>query len=279
MIITGLAGSGKTVALRALEDAGFYCVDNLPLTLMEPFTAIIPPDNRSRKVAVGIDIREKEFLPALDPVLTALRQRYNLEIIFLEADRDALIRRYKETRRPHPLAGPGVDLEQAIGIEQEMLSPLRSEAYRIIDTSTYTPHQLRHLIASLYQPPVGDAALAVTLISFGFKYGIPQSVDLLFDVRFLPNPYFVPGLRDLTGADEPVREFVFSTQAASEFSDRVAGLLNFLIPRYIEEGKAYLSIGFGCTGGRHRSPAIISRIAELIMDHPVGISIVHRDIA
>jgi len=278
VIITGLAGSGKTVALRALEDEGFYCVDNLPITLMGPFTSVVTADDHTRKVGVGIDVREKKFLPDLDSALSLLHEKYNLEIIFLEADKDSLIRRFKETRRPHPLVSGQIDLEKAIDIEKSMLYPLQKEASRIIDTSAYTPHQLRHLISSLFRMPAGAAAMAVTLLSFGHKFGIPQTVDILFDVRFLPNPHFVTGLRDLKGTDLAVQDFVLEQPSTGEFMDRVSELLNFLIPRYIEEGKPYLTIGFGCTGGRHRSPAVVEKIAAMIRNNPVDVSIVHRDI-
>jgi RNase adapter protein RapZ len=277
VIITGLAGSGKTVALRALEDVGFYCVDNLPITLMEPFTSTITANN-SKKVGVGIDIREKEFLPALDSVLKNLREKYHLEIIFLEAEKDALIRRFKETRRPHPLVSGNVGLEKAIDLEKSMLIPLREEAYRIIDTSAFTPHQLRHLISSLFKGPSQHAALSITLISFGYKFGIPQNADILFDVRFIPNPFFIPALRELNGTDVAVQDFVLKNTTTQEFLEKVSGLLNFLIPHYIDEGKAYLTLGFGCTGGKHRSPAIMLKIAEMIEKHPVELTIVHRDL-
>lgn len=277
VIITGLAGSGKTVALRALEDEGFYCVDNLPVTLMEPFTSIITSGDHTKKVAIGIDIREREFLPALDPVLRQLRERYRLEIIFLEAEKEALIRRFRETRRPHPLAAQGVALEKAIEIEKSMLFPLRDEAYRIVDTSAHTPHQLRHFIASLFKVPAGNVSMAVTLISFGHKFGIPQNVDILFDVRFIPNPFFVSDLKELKGTDAAVRDFVLGKPSTQEFLERTSGLLNYLIPQYIAEGKAYLTIGFGCTGGKHRSPAVVEKIAEMIRKNPIDISVVHRD--
>ena len=204
MIITGLAGSGKTVALRALEDGGFYCVDNLPVTLMEPFVAAISSNKYRQKVVVGVDIREREFLPALGPILAHLREACHLEVIFLEAEKDVLIRRFKETRRPHPLASKHIGIERALEMESAMLLPLRKEATRIIDTSSFTPHQLRQFFASLCRAPsehAANAAMSLTLISFGFKFGIPQNVDMLFDVRFLPNPYFVPDLREMKGTD------------------------------------------------------------------------------
>jgi RNase adapter protein RapZ len=275
VIITGLAGSGKSVALRALEDIGFYCVDNLPLPLVEPLTDMITGSNQH--IGIGIDIREKEFLYTFEPVLMSLRGKYMEEVIFLEAEKDALMRRYKETRRPHPLVSGGVSIEEAIDTEKTMLLPLRREADRIIDTSSYTPHQLRTMIISLFRTTMPSGTMAVTLISFGYKFGLPQNIDLLFDVRFIPNPHFIPELRDLRGTDEEVRDFVVENPLTLEFLDRTAGLINFLIPQYLREGKAYLIVGIGCTGGRHRSPAVVEKIASLIKGHPVGITVIHRD--
>jgi UPF0042 nucleotide-binding protein len=277
VIITGLAGSGKTVALRALEDLGFYCVDNLPLPLVEPLIGLITGSNQYAKIGVGIDIREREFLHAFESVLALLREKYKGEVIFLEAEKDALIRRYKETRRPHPLVSGGVPIDEAIETEKTMLSPLRREADRIIDTSSYTPHHLRNMITSLFRTTVHSAAMTVTLISFGFKFGLPQNIDLLFDVRFIPNPHFIPELRDLKGTDDEVRDFVIHKPTTREFLERAAGLMNFLIPQCLSEGKAYLTVGIGCTGGRHRSPAVVGEIASRIKEHPVGINIIHRD--
>jgi UPF0042 nucleotide-binding protein len=278
VIITGLSGSGKSVALRALEDEGFFCVDNLPVTLMESFASIVTATNQNTKIGIGIDIREKEFLPAFASVLGSLRQRYNVEIIFLDADRDALMRRFKETRRPHPLVSEGVSLDEAVSREYSMLLPLRNEADRVIDTSSFTPHQLRHLISSLFKASPSAGAMTITLISFGFKFGIPQNVDLLLDVRFLPNPNFVPDLKKLRGTDTAVQHFLFENASTAEFIEKTLSLLDFLIPRYREEGKAYLTIGLGCTGGRHRSPAIIENISDRIAKkHGIVPAVIHRD--
>lgn len=278
VIITGLSGSGKSVALRALEDEGFFCTDNLPVTLMESFVSTITANHHATKIGIGIDIREKEFLPSLDSVLGALRQKYRVEIIFLEAEKDALLRRFKETRRPHPLASEEVGLEEAIQKENALLSPLRNEADKVIDTSSYTPHQLRYTIASLFKASGHVAAMTITLISFGYKFGIPQNIDLLFDVRFIPNPHFVPALKMLKGTDSAVQGFIFENPSSREFMERASALLDFLIPRYVEEGKAYLTIGFGCTGGRHRSPAIVERMAQHIL-RKTGMEpgVIHRD--
>jgi len=278
IIVTGLSGSGKTVGLRALEDSGFFCVDNLPVTLISLFIARLAKKGDIKKVGIGIDIREQAFLSKIDSTLQPLKKKYKIEVLFLEAEKGVLIRRFKETRRPHPLSIGGSDIEKAINREKEMLMPLRTMADRIIDTSSYTPHQLRQLITSLYSSGEKIHDMSLTLMSFGYKYGVPQNVDLLFDVRFIPNPNFVPELKELSGIDMPVKKFIFEKSETKEFIKKLKGLLDFLIPLYIKEGKTYLTIGIGCTGGKHRSPAIAEKIASLINDHTVGVNIIHRDI-
>jgi len=277
VIISGLSGSGKTVALRALEDSGFFCVDNLPVTLINSFVTKLPKKNNAPKIGVGIDIREQAFFHNVESVLKLLKKKYRTEIVFLEAEAGVLVRRFKETRRPHPLSAGSADIDAPMEKEKDMLLPVRAMADRIIDTSSYTPHQLRHLITSLYGNTKIARALSLTFMSFGYKFGIPQNMDLLFDVRFLPNPNFIAGLKELRGLDPPVRKFIFQKPQTKEFIKRLKGLLDFLIPLYIKEGKAYLTIGIGCTGGRHRSPAITEKIAGLIKKHPVEINTVHRD--
>jgi UPF0042 nucleotide-binding protein len=276
VIVTGLSGSGKTVALRALEDTGFFCVDNLPPQLIDSFASTIMEKTDRTRFAIGIDVREKDLIPVVDETLASLRRKYAIDIIFLESDREALIRRYKETRRPHPLSGPGgPGIEEAIAQEAELLGALRAEADRIIDTSSFTPHQLRHLMASVYGGR--ENVMSVTLMSFGYKYGIPLNADLLFDIRFIPNPHFVPELRELTGLDPEVTKFVLESPQAGDFVARLLDFLGYLIPLYQKEGKAYLTIGVGCTGGRHRSPAIVDKIAPLI-GKSVRVDVVHRDL-
>jgi UPF0042 nucleotide-binding protein len=274
-IITGLSGSGKSVALRALEDIGFFCVDNLPPQLMDSFASTIA--EKVPRIAIGIDIRERDFLPEMDSVIQGLRSKYNVTIMFLEAENDVLMRRFKETRRPHPLTGEGKDILQAISTERELLLPLRESSDRIIETSSFTPHQLRHYVASLYAHEAAGDSLSLTLISFGYKFGVPQNVDLLFDVRFIPNPHFVPELKELNGTDAPVRDFVLGKPETGEFIKKLTGLLNFLIPLYRKEGKSSLNIGIGCTGGRHRSPAILEEVASLVKQDSLDITVVHRD--
>ena len=276
LIITGLSGSGKTVALRSVEDTDFFCVDNLPVSLISSLIAKISGQAGIKNIAVGVDIREKEFLSGIDRVLKAIRSKCQVEILFLEADTDILIRRFKETRRPHPLGG---EIEDAIVSEQKILAPLKQNADRIIDTSSLSPHQLRKLVSSMYASAKEQKDLAVSLISFGFKYGIPQNIDLLFDVRFLPNPYFIPLLKDLNGTDKQVANFIFQYAETREFIRKIKDLLDFLVPLYIREGKSYLSIAFGCTGGMHRSPALIEEISRLIKKKNIDLNIIHRDIS
>lgn len=275
VIITGLSGSGKTIALRALEDLGFFCVDNLPVTLIKSFASIISQDSDIQKIGIGIDIREKGFLSEITEVLNRLRKHFHTEILFLEAEEDILLRRFKETRRPHPL---GENIEKAIQIEKERLSPLRENADRIVDTSSFTPHQLRQFITSIFITKKLRKAMTVVLISFGFKFGHPQNADLLFDVRFLPNPNFIPELKKLKGTDKSVANFVLKKPEAKLFMEKIKELMDFLIPLYIKEGKSYLTVGIGCTGGNHRSPAIVEKLKKHLKKHPVDIHVVHRDL-
>jgi UPF0042 nucleotide-binding protein len=276
VILTGLSGSGKTVALRSLEDCGYYCVDNLPVALIESFVTTITRQEDIKKIAIGIDIREKSFLDEISGVLKILRKQSQTEVLFLDADEDVLVRRFKETRRPHPLGG---NVEEAIAMERERLSLLKDSADRIIDTSSYTPNQLRQLVTSLYAMKTREKALTIALISFGFKFGAPQNIDLLFDARFLPNPNFVPELKALRGTDKKVAEYVFRGRVAKTYVNKIKDLLDFLIPNYIREGRPYLTIGIGCTGGNHRSPAIVERLRTYFKKYPADLSVVHRDIA
>lgn len=278
VIISGLSGSGKTVALRALEDIGFFCVDNLPITLIDIFIAHLAEKKDALKIGIGIDIREQAFFFKFSSTLEILRKKYNVEIIFLEAEIGILVRRYKETRRPHPLYAGISDIDKAINKERRMLIILRKEADRIIDTSSYTPHQLRQLITSLYKSVSVSNRMSLTLISFGYKYGIPLNADLLFDVRFLPNPHFVPRLKDFTGLDKAVRKFIFDKTESKNFIRNLKTFLDFLVPLYIKEGRSYLTIGIGCTGGKHRSPAIAEKLKGLLNKHSVDITVIHREI-
>ena len=276
VIITGLSGSGKTVALRSIEDSGFFCVDNLPIALIDSFASIISKNRQIRKIAIGIDIREKGSLSEIHDVLETLKKKYQTEVLFLEAEKDVLMRRFRETRRPHPLGG---NIDEAIHAEKERLRPLKDVADRVVDTSSFTPHQLRHLTTTFYGIQTGKQAMVVTIISFGFKFGAPQNIDLLFDVRFLPNPNFVPELKMLRGTDRPVADYVLTNKTAKSYVRKIQGLIDFLIPQYVKEGRSYLTIGVGCTGGNHRSPAIAEKLLRHLRKHPVDVNIIHRDLS
>jgi UPF0042 nucleotide-binding protein len=275
VIITGLSGSGKTVALRAVEDLDFFCVDNLPVSIIGDLIARTSVRGTGN-IAIVIDIREKELLSGIDSVLQSIRRACRLEILFLEADTDVIIRRFKETRRPHPLGG---NLVEAIKSERESLAVLRQNADRVIDTSSFSPHQLRHFVSSLYSVKEGQKDLTVSLVSFGFKFGVPQNIDLLFDVRFLPNPNFVPSLKRLNGTERPVADYVFSHRETKEFVKKVKDLIRFLLPLYIREGRSYLSIAVGCTGGNHRSPAIVEELAKEIRRSTIALDVIHRELS
>jgi UPF0042 nucleotide-binding protein len=276
VILTGLSGSGKTVALRALEDSGFFCVDNLPIALIDSFASIISRNREIRKIGIGIDIREKGSLSEIKDVLKTLRKKYQTQVLFLEAEKDVLMRRFRETRRPHPLGG---NIDEVMNIEKERLAPLKDVADRVVDSSSFTPHQLRQLITSFYGLQTGRKAMTVVLISFGFKFGAPQNIDLLFDVRFLPNPNFVPELKPLRGTDRQVADYVLKNTTARAYVKKIQEFIDFLIPQYIKEGRSYLTIGVGCTGGNHRAPAIAEKLQSHLRRHPIDLSVVHRDLS
>jgi RNase adapter protein RapZ len=279
IIVSGLSGAGKTVALRALEDSGFFCIDNLPATLIEPFLSTIDM-TAIKNIGIGVDIREKSFLKDAYKILAALQESHTVEILFFEADKDVMIRRFKETRRPHPMMTikKGISLEEAVEEEKRQLAVLRESADRVVDTSAFTPHQLRYMVISTYGQSEMAQKLDIALISFGYKYGIPQNADLLFDVRFLPNPYFIPSLKPFNGLNKEVNDYVMSNVDTSELIERLENLFDFLIPRYIDEGRAYLSIGIGCTGGMHRSPVIVEELTKYFKKrHGIEVSIIHRD--
>jgi len=275
VILTGLSGSGKTVALRALEDCGFFCVDNLPIALIDSFASIISRNREIRKIGIGIDIREKGSLSEIKDVLKTLRKKYQTQVLFIEAEKDVLMRRFRETRRPHPLGG---NIDEAIHMEKERLAPLKDVADRVVDSSSFTPHQLRQLITSFYGLQTGRKAMTVVLISFGFKFGAPQNIDLLFDARFLPNPNFVPELKPLRGTDRQVADYVLKNATTRAYVKKIQEFIDFLIPHYIKEGRSYLTIGIGCTGGNHRSPAIAEKLQSHLKRHPIDLSVVHRDL-
>jgi RNase adapter protein RapZ len=282
VVLTGLSGSGKSQAIRALEDLGYFCVDNLPVTLLPMLAELtLRAGTEISRAAVVVDVREGKMLKEFPRVYKALKKRKNLNpaLIFLEAAEPALVRRFSETRRPHPLA-PDRSAIEGIHEEREAMRAIRKLADHVIDTSEMTVHELRHVFTGVAAGRTPGSELVVTILSFGFKHGIPVDSDLLFDVRFLPNPHFVPALRPFTGRDSEVVRYLDRSSSTHEFLDHTLNLLKFLIPQYAHEGKTYLTIGIGCTGGRHRSVAIAEALRKGLAGIPgVRLRVKHRDIA
>lgn len=281
VIITGLSGSGMSSATDAFEDLGYFCVDNLPVTMLSTFARLLEP-NRSEKAAIEkaalvIDIREGHFLYEMAKELAELKKQITPFVLFFEASDEVLARRFSETRRPHPADG-GTGLIDAIRSEREQLAAVRAEADLIVDTSSHTVHTLRALLLRSFGKKEGGAPLRIELFSFGHKHGAPGQVDLLFDVRHLPNPYFEPDLRHLPGTDPRVSGFLSSRPDVVETIDRFADLLLYLLPLYKREGKSYLTIGIGCTGGRHRSVMVSEELHRRLTSEGREISVTHRDL-
>ena len=279
VIVTGMSGAGKTVALKMLEDIGFYCVDNLPISLVDKFVQLVSGGTDIKKTALGLDIRSGEELENLDEILENWRgSDVDVQVLFLDANDAVLIKRYKETRRVHPLAGAG-RLENGIEKEREKLAFLKNEADYIIDTSMLLTRELRKELEKIFLQDARYKNMYVTVLSFGFKYGIPEDADLVFDVRFLPNPYYDEHLRPLTGQVQAVRDYVMRGTTAEIFLKKLYDMIDFLLPNYINEGKNQLVIAVGCTGGKHRSVTIARAIYEhLEAVGEYGIRIDHRDI-
>ncbi|OPY55736.1 MAG: glmZ(sRNA)-inactivating NTPase [Pelotomaculum sp. PtaU1.Bin035] len=279
VIVTGLSGAGKTQALRSLEDLGFFCVDNLPPALISKFAELCAQAaSKINKIALVVDIRGGEFFDTFFEVLTDLDTRgIRCEILFLEASNETLVRRFKESRRRHPLSLYGEVLD-GIQEERSRLQDLRGRANKIIDTSNMAVQQLKEVISGIFADSADTSGLHITVISFGFKYGIPLDSDMVIDVRFLPNPYYQSALRHYTGNDAVVREFVFSSRLTGEFMEKFAGLVEFLIPQYSKEGKTTLLIAIGCTGGMHRSVALANRLGEILVEKDFRVTVRHRDI-
>jgi len=279
VIVTGLSGSGKSTALRALEDIGFFCVDNLPVMLLEKFLEIQSgATSEISKVAVVMDCREKHFPEKhIDIIAKLKKKKYNIEILFLDAGEEVLLHRFSETRRTHPLSDKGTVLE-SITLERETLSALREMADNIIDSTHYNVHQLKDLVQRSYLAPREGKKLAINLISFGFRFGLPPDADIVFDVRFLPNPYFVQDLKQYDGNTRPVEEYVMKWDDTREFLLKLFSLISFLTPLYEKEGKSYLNIAIGCTGGKHRSVVILNQVASYFGDNDYVVTINHRDI-
>lgn len=280
VIITGMSGAGKGTAVKIMEDMGYYCVDNLPISLIEKFAELSMASNDElEKVAVSIDIRNNNALSELGEVLERIRaQGISFEILFLEAEDEVLIKRYKETRRNHPLSG-GDRLDKGIVLEREKLEFLKKQADYIIDTSRLLTRELKLELEKIFVQNQDYKSLFVTILSFGFKYGIPTDSDLVFDVRFLPNPYYVEGLRAKNGNDKEVQDFVMQYQESHDFLDKLQDMVEFLIPNYISEGKNQLVISIGCTGGKHRSVTLANELYNRLKENSgYGIKIEHRDI-
>ncbi len=279
VVVTGLSGSGKSLAAKCFEDLGYYCVDNLPVALIPPFYDLI---HRSadpiRRAALVVDVREGRFLEEFPETLVSLRERgAPIHLLFFECSDEILKRRFSETRRPHPMAGSD-SLEQGIARERDALAPLREHADRIIDTSRFTAHELRTFLKSSFGTGEVDSPLNLNIVSFGFKYGIPTEADLVFDVRFLPNPYFVEELRPQDGRSEDVRAFLDKHQDKHDFMLHLERFLNLLLPLYAAEGKSYLTVAVGCTGGKHRSVALAEELRQSLADNKVPVTATHRDL-
>ncbi|AEY66894.1 RNase adapter RapZ [Clostridium sp. BNL1100] len=279
VIVTGMSGAGKSLVTKYLEDIGFFCVDNLPPALIPKFAEIsAQSEGKMEKIALVIDIRGGELLHDLFPALAEVKESgFSYEILFLEADDDVLVKRYKESRRQHPLSPEG-RLIKGIREERKALQTIKSNANYIIDTSTLVTRQLKQEINGIFLEGKTFKGIIINVVSFGFKYGIPTDCDLVFDVRFIPNPYYIAPMKKQTGKDQMVKEFVLTASETKEFISKLDDMLDFLIPNYIKEGKSQLDIGIGCTGGRHRSVAIADEIYRRLEEKMHRVVIEHRDI-
>jgi len=279
VIITGLSGSGKSTALKALEDIGFFCVDNLPIMLLPKFLDLqTGVSSEISKIALVMDLREKHFLEKHIDILTRLRKKkYNIEILFLDTSDELLLRRFSETRRTHPLSKNKTILE-SVKLERDKLCELRGMASHIIDTSGYSVHQLKEHVQRLYLTPGKSKKLIINLISFGYHFGLPPDADIVMDVRFLPNPYFIEELSEQNGNDQAVETYVMGWEDTGEFLRRLFDMMTFLVPLYEKEGKSYLNIAVGCTGGKHRSVVILNQLARYFKDGNYTTRVNHRDI-
>ncbi|HEY8368773.1 MAG TPA: RNase adapter RapZ [Thermodesulfobacteriota bacterium] len=277
VIVTGLSGAGKSTAIHALEDLGFFCVDNLPAALFRDLLEVCRSGGVT-KVALGMDLRSREFAASTPRLLAPIRAAgYRVELLYLDASDEALIRRYSETRRRHPLA-EGDSAVDGIRRERALLADLRSVADQVIDTTGLNVHQLRDAIRERYLADSRVKRLTVTLVSFGFRHGLPPEADLVMDVRFLPNPYFVDSIKAFDGSEPEVARYVFQSPAATEFLERLVSMLDFLLPLYEREGKAYLTVAIGCTGGQHRSVAMVLALAERLDRERYLVRVRHRDV-
>lgn len=278
VIITGLSGSGKGSVLRALEDLGYYAVDNLPVDLIPKFAELTRDNTEIPAAALVVDVREGAGLSRLPQVLAGVRKAIDTQVVFLEADESAIVRRFSETRRPHPL-GTDRSIPRSIRSERSRLAPIRATADLIINTSKFTVHELREFIGERFRGRSDQSKILISVISFGYRNGIPPDSDLVFDVRFLPNPNYIPRFKNRTGKDPAVARYIRSFPQTVEFIDRISQLLIYLLPHYIREGKSYLTIAFGCTGGQHRSVMIAEEIRHKLQETGFKAKVAHRDSA
>ena len=277
VIITGMSGSGKASALKAFEDLGYYCVDNLPVELIPRFAELAVQSAEIRRTALVVDVREGAQLDQLPGILKSIKRMIPTKVIFLEASDAALLRRFSETRRPHPL-GTNAPVKSSLAAERGHLKPIRAIADLVIDTSKFNVHELRAYLTDRFQKQSAGKNILVSCVSFGYKHGVPEDADLVFDVRFLPNPHFVPEFRPLTGRHPKVAKYIRSFPQTQEFVKRISELLVYLLPHYIQEGKSYLTISFGCTGGQHRSAMIAEEVGKGLRKAGYRVKVVHRDI-
>jgi len=276
VIITGMSGSGKASVLKAFEDLGYYCVDNLPVELIPQFAELTMQSGEARRTALVVDVREGAKLEKLPGILKAVRRMIPTKVVFLEASDAILLRRFSETRRPHPL-GTDSTVKSALKEERRHLSTIRALADFVIDTSKFNVHELRAHVTERFQEKSAETSILVSCVSFGFRQGVPEYADLVFDVRFLPNPHFVPEFRPLTGRDRRVANYIRSFPQSREFISRISDLLVYLLPHYIHEGKSYLTIAFGCTGGQHRSVMIAEDVGKNLRRAGYRVKVGHRD--
>lgn len=276
VIITGMSGSGKASALKAFEDLGYYCVDNLPVELIPRFAELAVQSAEIQRTALVVDVREGSKLEQLPSILKSVKRMIPTKVLFLEASDASLVRRFSETRRPHPL-GTHAPVKASLQTERRHLKPIRAIADLVIDTSKFNVHELRAHVTDQFKQHASDKNILVSCVSFGFKHGVPEDADLVFDVRFLPNPHFVPEFRPLTGKHPRVAKYIRSFPQTPEFINRISELLVYLLPHYIREGKSYLTISFGCTGGQHRSVMIAEDVGKNLRKAGYRVKVLHRD--
>jgi len=276
VVITGMSGSGKASVLKAFEDLGYYCVDNLPVELIPRFAELAMQSGEIRRTALVVDVREGSQLDQLPGILKSVGHSIPTKVVFLEASDAVLLRRFSETRRPHPL-GADAGVKAALKAERKHLATIRALADFVIDTSKFNVHELRAHITERFRKQASDKSILVSSVSFGFRHGLPEDADLVFDVRFLPNPHFVPEFRPLTGRDPRVAKYIRSFPQTREFVRRISDLLVYLLPHYVREGKSYLTIAFGCTGGQHRSVMIAEDVGKRLHQAGYRVKVVHRD--